>query len=58
MDGAGCKAPYSLQRALLREHSEGNPINLDVAGVPVVAQRVKKLTRIHGDVGLFPGLIQ
>ena len=27
-------------------------------GVPVVAQWVKNLTSIHGDVGLIPGLAQ
>ena len=27
-----------------------------IQGVPVVAQRVKNLTSIHGNVGLIPGL--
>ena len=29
-----------------------------LCGVPPVAQRVKNLTGIHEDVGLFPGLSQ
>ena len=29
-----------------------------VLRVPVVAQRVKNLTSIHGDIGLIPGLAQ
>ena len=27
-------------------------------GVPIMAQQVKNLTRIHEDVGLVPGLAQ
>ena len=29
-----------------------------MTGVPVVAQRVKNLTSVHGDLGLIPGFAQ
>ena len=33
-------------------------IEIECAGVPVLAQQVKNLTSIHEDVGLIPGLAQ